>query len=160
MINFCKPNNPFINIYNPIRCVRAPCPAEYEAHLIVRNKEKPITCKIPACEGVYKTGEYDKNGCPIYKCPEQIEVKEQVKCVFQGSTAEQKCYSEKGSCSGKETCTVDVKGYKGEQVTWKSSCGGYAYTTMDGQSEYAYFACPQGWFLSFYLFYSKLKENL
>lgn len=68
-------------------------------------------------------------------------VSEQVKCIFSDSTAMQKCYSGKGSCEGTESCVVDVTGTKGEQVTWKSTCGGYAYTTMDGQSEYAKFAC-------------------
>lgn len=76
---------------------------------------------------------------------------EQVKCVFKGSTGFQKCnaytdnisnvYYGKG-CSGTETCVVDLKGYKGDKITWKSSCGGYAYTVMDGNNEYAEFICP------------------
>ncbi|MBN1274661.1 hypothetical protein JXA12_00005, partial [Candidatus Woesearchaeota archaeon] len=28
-----------------------------------------VTCSIPACVGVYKTGEYYDNGCPVFKCP-------------------------------------------------------------------------------------------
>ncbi len=69
-------------------------------------------------------------------------VSEQVKCVFHESKTEQKCYSSNNyTCSGTETCVVDVRGAKGEQVTWKSSCGGYAYTIMDGQNEYAEFKC-------------------
>ena len=71
---------------------------------------------------------------------------EQVKCVFNGSQTEQKCYTSGEtysgySCSGIETCVTDVKGRKGDKLTWKSSCGGYAYTTMDGQNEYAEFKC-------------------
>ncbi len=91
-------------------------------------------------------------GKEIYECPNGCKdgacviytkeiVSEQVKCVFSGSSVTEKCYSEKGSCSGKGTCVVDVKGVKGQEVTWKSSCGGYAYTKMDGENEYAEFGC-------------------
>jgi len=80
-------------------------------------------------------------------------VYEQVKCVFGNSTTDQKCYTATDSTSSyynygcstggnnKEACVVDIKGKKGDQVTWKSSCGGYAYTLMDGQNEYAKFDC-------------------
>ena len=67
-------------------------------------------------------------------------VSEQVKCVFKGSQTEQKCYAAVDNngltCSGKESCVIDVSRAKGEKITWKSSCGGYAYTTMDGTGEY------------------------
>ena len=77
-------------------------------------------------------------------------VQEQVKCVFKGSVSEQKCYTAIDNsnpyygrgCGGAETCVVDMKGTYGDKITWKSSCGGYAYTVMDGQSEYAIFNCP------------------
>jgi hypothetical protein len=73
-------------------------------------------------------------------CPNTV--KEQVKCVFQGSGEPQKCYSDNGfGCSGTSTCVADVYGRSGEKVTWKSSCGGYAYTVTDGQNEYANFDC-------------------
>ncbi len=68
-------------------------------------------------------------------------VKEQVKCVFSGSVSEQKCYSEKGECKGVDACVVDVAGNNDEKVTWKSTCGGYAYTVIDGTSEHAEFKC-------------------
>ena len=75
-------------------------------------------------------------------------VKEQVKCVFNNTTAEQRCYTavESGSpltfgCSGIGTCVTDVSGPQGTKLTWKSSCGGYAYTTIDGNNEYAEFQC-------------------
>lgn len=72
-------------------------------------------------------------------------ISEQVKCIFKGSQTEQKCYlagdNEKFSCTGKETCVIDVNRAKGEKVTWKSSCGGYGYTIMDGQNEFAEFDC-------------------
>jgi hypothetical protein len=70
-------------------------------------------------------------------------IAEQVKCEFEGSKTEQKCYDDKGrfSCVGTEVCVADVKGTIGEKVTWKSTCGGYAYTTIDGQNEYARFVC-------------------
>ncbi len=72
-------------------------------------------------------------------------VKEQVKCVFKNSATEQKCYTAEDnsrfSCSGTETCVMDVSGKKGEKLTWKSSCGGYAYTLTDGDNDYAEFTC-------------------
>ena len=85
-------------------------------------------------------------GCGIIP---KTDVSEQVKCVFKGSTENQKCYTATNStspyynlgCSGIETCVTDIKGKKGDKITWKSTCGGYAYTTMDGQNEYAEFNC-------------------
>ncbi|MFH0949429.1 MAG: PKD domain-containing protein [Candidatus Aenigmatarchaeota archaeon] len=70
-------------------------------------------------------------------------IKEQVKCVFTGSTEMQKCYSDDGKwgCGGVGSCVTDVEGEKGTMITWKSSCGGYSYTTIDGDNEYAYFSC-------------------
>ncbi len=79
-------------------------------------------------------------------------VTEQVKCVFEGdSTNKQNCYFASNSsnssdynalgCSGIGACVVDLKGIRGETRSWKSSCGGYATTTMDGQNEYAKFSC-------------------
>ena len=70
-------------------------------------------------------------------------VKEQVKCVFLNSSQLQKCYTLKGSCSGIDNCAIDVAGWKGEKITWKSSCGGYAYTTIDGNAEHAEFKCAE-----------------
>ncbi|GEM_PF-6055060 len=66
---------------------------------------------------------------------------EQVKCVFEGSSAAQECYSEYGKCSGSPSCAVDVKGPAGTAIIWKSTCGGYAYTTIDGSNESAKFTC-------------------
>jgi len=131
---------------NDIRSINVPCipeeqcPPYLEARLTV-SMSGGVACSI--CVGGTPTGKYDSNGCQIYECPEQPipTVEDGVKCVFQDSKTEQKCYSEKGSCSGIETCVVYVKGIKGEQVTWKSSCGGYAYTTMDAENDYAYFNC-------------------
>lgn len=77
---------------------------------------------------------------PVYA---QDSVREEVKCVFHGSTTEQKCYTDDGkfSCAGTDTCVAVVSGERGAKLTWKSSCGSYAYTSIDGQSEYAEFKC-------------------
>ncbi|MEK6959473.1 MAG: hypothetical protein AABW59_05530 [archaeon] len=79
-----------------------------------------------------------------FYCP--LRTSEEVKCVFEGSTTTQSCsaydsYGTRVSCSGEESCVATVKGDKGATITWKSSCGGYAYTTIDGESEYASFRC-------------------
>jgi len=70
-------------------------------------------------------------------------VKEQVKCLFTNSNSQQECHSgdSKFSCVGIGSCVVDISGQKGTQVTWGSGCGGYAYTVMDGNNEYAEFNC-------------------
>ncbi len=72
-----------------------------------------------------------------------VSVSEFVKCVFNGYTKEEGCSASNppASCSGYGTCAAYITGQKGKQVTWKSSCGGYAYTTLDGIDEYAYFNC-------------------
>ena len=90
-----------------------------------------------------------------FKCVEEkcvpsgaSQVKESVKCVFNNNVknAEQKCYTadegqSRFSCSGTFSCVVDVYGKKGEKLDWKSSCGNHAYTTIDGENEYAQFDC-------------------
>lgn len=74
-----------------------------------------------------------------------IDVTEQVKCIFKNSKSEQKCYASNGEmCMGSETCTTEVTGKKEERLTWKSSCGGYDYTLIDGKDEYAEFDCISG----------------
>jgi len=117
-----------------------------------------------SCAGEACIGYVDKDGCTVTKCPGRGEsrtcppkpkVKETVTCVFANANGQQECYSDKGGCKadpycpkgavcvnkGPLSCTVDVKGVKGEKVTWKSTCGGYAYTTIDGQDEKAQFQC-------------------
>ncbi|OGI67801.1 hypothetical protein A3A05_03605 [Candidatus Nomurabacteria bacterium RIFCSPLOWO2_01_FULL_41_12] len=86
---------------------------------------------------------------PILSTPEPTTsgfISEQVKCVFNGSKTNQSCYTtnrdgKQFTFYGIETVVGTVSGYNGEMLTWKSSCGGYAYTTMDGQNKYANFSC-------------------
>ena len=129
-------------------CIRAPCP-QYSC---INGQ-----CKLSTCgNGICEKGEADY--CPpcvydpIYPCEAPCtkgtcqqdcgsEISDNVKCVFNSSTSAQECYSEKGRCKGVESCGVGVSGKKGEQITWKSSCGGYAYTTIDGDNDYAFFNC-------------------
>ena len=82
-------------------------------------------------------------------------VTEQVKCIFNGATTEQKCWGDVSlfsttgerepahyGCSGVGACVVSVSGPKGvPQITWGSSCGGSANTTLDGNNEDANFSC-------------------
>jgi len=90
---------------------------------------------------------YFKCGQPITITEPAAITKEQVKCVFVNSNSEQKCYGSSSagsfSCAGMGTCIVDVVENKGEKIDWKSSCGGYAYTVMDGNNEYAEFKCGE-----------------
>lgn len=86
--------------------------------------------------GPYSSGNNCPNGCLDGACIKGEEIKEQVRCEFEGSNQLQKCYtsefSSRASCSGKETCVADISGYVGEYITWKSSCGGYGYSTIGG----------------------------
>ena len=119
---------------------------------------------IAPCSGTVIPGGVDKNGCALPpaccgdgRCDARLEnsnncptdcggsvLTEEVKCVFDGSSSSQKCYSDKGvGCDGVGTCVTKVSGQKGEKVTWKSSCGGSATTVIDGQSDYAKFECTK-----------------
>lgn len=81
----------------------------------------------------------------VSACPATQYLKEQVNCIFKNSKLTQECYSSDGKfrCSGVETCTADASGETGYGITWKSSCGGYAYTKIDGLNENAEFDCIQ-----------------
>jgi len=71
-------------------------------------------------------------------------INEQVKCIFVNSDSVQRCSSSEGAtCSGVGSCVAEISAEKGRMITWKSTCGGYAYTIMDGKSEYAEFKCGQ-----------------
>ncbi len=87
------------------------------------------------------------NGCKDGACIDHIIVKEKVECVFKNSGKKQKCYTYgplKMQCSGKNSCTASVKGLKGTMITWKSTCGGFADTVIDGTNESVQFDCNAG----------------
>ena len=85
--------------------------------------------------------------------PTNLTVREDVKCVFKSrclecKQKEEKCYTtdstgEVKGCSGTGSCVATVEGTSGDILTWKSSCGGYAYSTMDGVNEDIYFSCGE-----------------
>ena len=109
---------------------------------------------LSTCEGEAYTiidgdNEYAEFKCvpPINETPTMV--KEQVKCIFKNAKTDQKCYTAEDNprfyCMGTDTCVADVNGKKGEKLTWKSTCGGYAYTITDGDNEYVEFNClPEG----------------
>lgn len=71
-------------------------------------------------------------------------IKEEVKCIFKNSKKEQQCYSASVKpvvCAGTESCLVTIAYPKDKKVTWKSTCGGYGYTVMDGNAEVVEFNC-------------------
>lgn len=90
------------------------------------------------------------NGCNEGKCIKGEFISEQITCIFKNSEKEQECYlaavnqEEKVGCKGIESCSFKFNTEKGEKVTWKSSCGGYAYTFQDGSDEDAEFDCGIG----------------
>ncbi len=110
----------------------------------------PKSCTAPICEGRQDSGNKDANGCPIYTCQTRSNdyVSETITCKFIDSKEEQGCYAVSGSsttveantqkitsCKGIESCSFKFNSQKGEKVTWKSTCGGYGYTTQDGNDE-------------------------
>ncbi len=88
------------------------------------------------------------NGCQDGACLKGESISEQVTCIFKNSDREQRCYlseyNDKFYCSGKESCVISVKGYKSEKMVWKSTCGSYIPTLIDGQDENAEFDCKTG----------------
>jgi hypothetical protein len=73
-------------------------------------------------------------------------VTEKIKCIFKNANTENKCFSsgEEFGCTGIGSCLVDVKGTKGKELTWKSTCGGYQYTFQDWNDEKVIFECGKG----------------
>jgi len=75
------------------------------------------------------------------------EVKEKVKCIFSSSNEIQKCYtsnvdfSKNFYCSGTGSCISEIYGNNGDILLWKSSCGGYGKTILDGVDENVKFEC-------------------
>ncbi len=102
------------------------------------------SCSIPPSKVIYGSRDYAEFKCDPKHGP-STKVKELVKCVFKNSDKTQECYAPALAtalaCKGKGACLVDVSGLNNEKLTWKSSCGGYAYTVTDGNNEYAEFNC-------------------
>ena len=102
------------------------------------------------CEnnGAKKTAFNCPNGCKDGACLKGEPISEQITCIFKNSDTKQKCYlSEDNSrffCSGKDSCVMTVQGYKDEKMIWKSTCGSYIPTIIDGQNENAEFECKIG----------------
>lgn len=98
-------------------------------------------------QGTMSTNIYKcPNGCKDGACIKGEKQKEEVKCIFKNTKTEQKCYRSEYDwmyCSSYQgSCIVtNLEGYDGEKITWKSSCGGYAYTILDSNNEQIEFDC-------------------
>ncbi|MDP2924861.1 MAG: hypothetical protein Q8N99_00655 [Nanoarchaeota archaeon] len=94
------------------------------------------------------------NGCNDGACIKGDPISEKITCKFEYTKKEQQCYlagqwgpEDEGTkfCkAGSGSCVITYSGYNGEQVTWKSTCGQYQYTTQDGNDEVIYFKCNEG----------------
>ncbi|MDO8521732.1 MAG: peptidoglycan-binding protein [bacterium] len=116
---------------------------------LTRGKIKDATCggaTTPAQPTPQPTQPTTSGTSPV----RPSTVSEQVKCVFNGATTERKCYGTmrladdfqfQFSCSGVASCVANVKGSKGNSITWRSDCVGSANTTIDGNNESASFSC-------------------
>jgi len=111
-------------------------------------------CTTSGTESGCQTTPYTcPNGCLDGVCIKGELIAEQITCNFINSKEEQKCYlagsfteEDEGTkfCSGAGSCIIKFSGYKGEKITWKSSCGGYDYTLMDGVDNNVDFDCGEG----------------
>lgn len=92
------------------------------------------------CGDQYSYTEIDGKDKEItFSCKEKIT--EMVTCVFDDASGVKSCSSKYGSCSGNESCEVEVEAPEGSRVLWRSSCSGFAYHTQDGQDEEIHFEC-------------------
>ncbi|MDP3027041.1 MAG: thioredoxin family protein [Nanoarchaeota archaeon] len=95
-----------------------------------------------------KTASNCQNGCADGACLKGEQISEKTFCGFINSNNEEKCYTaeqnSRAYCSGIGNCAAEIKGQKGEQIIWKSSCGSYQYTTIDGNDEKIEFDCKVG----------------
>lgn len=167
-----------------IYCIQAPCP-QPPAYAVLSvsdqqlNKAESFSMKAGDKRQIFGMeismtsvgGQQATMVVSTVSDPEPVKVSEQVKCVFNGSNTEQRCYTatdqtspyhELGCSSqpGQDACVVNVTGNRGDAITWKSSCGEYAYTTMDGTNEYATFQCSTTPQLSLTVRYPNGGESL
>jgi len=109
-------------------------------------EDREITTKI---DGIHEIAEFkceEKYDFLRAAPPKLMLFEEQVKCVFADSDSEQKCYSDDNrfSCSEIGSCTIDIAapGY-GQRIIWKSTCGGFAYTTLNQTNKTIEFNCQE-----------------
>ena len=93
------------------------------------------------------------NGCQNGVCIKGKDITETITCILKGFKSENECYlagqsgpEDQGTkwCKGTESCTIKFTGEEREEITWKSSCGGYQYTNQDGNDETITFDCSSG----------------
>jgi hypothetical protein len=159
-VNWETKNVPSSHIFDVVRLRAYPNGQEYNLAYNVINDGQEILVPTSVPSGsytlemkTYVNGTLVTDGSDSYFKIIDIQaadVSEQIKCVFNGSTTKQECYTATSQSdpvsftfSGIETAGGDIRGPQGTSLTWKSSCGGYAYTTLDGNSEYANFYCGE-----------------
>ncbi len=140
----CRVSGPHSSVNSEIRD-KYVCPPNLNCYECSQGYTRdPTTDSCISSTGVQQTTtvqEPIKEGTIV---KEQV-VREQVKCIFVNSEATQKCYADddKFGCSEVGACVSDVSEEKGKKLVWKSSCGGYGYTIVDGNSESIEFKCEK-----------------
>lgn len=99
-----------------------------------RPQRSVIACASGCRDGVCKHGS-------VSPAP---ETEEAVTCLFLNSRSTQWCDSPRGTCEGKESCLLGIRGSFGERLMWKSTCHGSGETVIDGTSEFVRFLCKPG----------------
>ena len=135
-------SNPRVN--GPTRCTN-----EYKP-VCGQNSETYSNACVASSKGVrvQYSGE-----CKKYITSEK-PIAEMVKCSFKNANSATRCISKKGGCTGVITrcrgitckepisCSVYVKGYKDEKVSW-SACGKTLTTKITGEKKEVVFDCAK-----------------
>lgn len=133
--------------YAPV-CGQLPysCPTGMAcAQVMPQPKTYPNSCEMKKAGATFLyNGVCSSTGTGSTGAPSQT--KERVTCSFSGSTTTQTCSTSIGntpySCSGVWSCIVYVYGTRGAKLIWKSTLGGYGYTTLDSVDERIVFTKP------------------
>lgn len=108
---------------------------------------------IDSCGNVSSLKEQCEQGCSAGACITGKQITEQITCYFGDSKVGQKCYlagsftnEDNGTkyCEGVGSCIIEFSGYEGQKITWKSTCGGYDYSIVDGTDNNIDFDCGEG----------------
>ena len=109
-------------------------------HKIVGSQ--PYEAFLKAFERIAGQEQPDEPQHPTVQRGDQVTQK--IKCVFHGSTDEEKCGStqSKEACVGEEACVIEAYGHVGDVIKVESSCSNRVVPVkLTGQSDYAEFKC-------------------
>ena len=124
--------------------VKGSCQGVLSCTVAVKGNLDGVLDWTSSCGG-RRTTTMDGNDDQVSFSCGQATASETVTCRFKGSSAQHSCAASNlpgyPGCKGTGSCAVKVSGKAGQGIQWKGTCGGYAYTIIDGQDEDAEFTC-------------------